>query len=817
MSGDTSGGGALFQTPPQSVFSQDALLSAGATAPGSSLSRTSSERGEGEAVPPAVPHDGLSDKKRSLPPTPSASGSPPPESDGSENAKRMRLDGLQLSAPTDDLHAQGVPEDAFPLPAQALRPLAPPSFSDHSRVSAASGHGVVHSPPDASAFALPSALPEGISAPHGEFARGGEDDEGDKADGASRASPGAAGTAGAQTLNGAPGANLARKGENKPVEIAPNVTRLPPYDKNVTSSILVSTATFETISLPSESFRQQLENGISAASAHAGGKTGEAATKREESEGSATTEEKEKSSPEKELANLPLGTPADRPPVPLDEEALRKREEEAWRLAQEKEGREPYKLPTCSSWFDETKIGAVERDLLPTLFAGTSLTGPERDERYLQLRQGIVNLYRADPTKYLSFSDCRKVVAADGALLLRTHSFLDYWGIINFQADPATIPSAVARRRDLLLKDVETLQRRRDRALPSEESSACRKASLLSSLSSARVPDSHPKAGEGPWRCVSCGKICLYSYYVLRPAGTAGISLGVLDNCVWCLRCFSDGRYPSALTERHFLKVGLPLLGGEGKDGKWTLEETERLIEGIEKYLHDWNEVAAHVGGGRTAQMCVERFIQLPIQEPLASCGSGERDAGPFRHFENPLSSLLAFMASTVHPSITAAAARAAVRKAVALAGDSEARAKESGSEDAAAAAEGDDSEAVAAGEEAKKAAALKPWAQREENRGLIADCELQVACATALAAGASEARQLAKLEEKEIGKLMADVVKLQLEKLELKMKRMQVLQTRIAQSKAAMETKFAQLLNEHRDLAAELVKTKEAALTALP
>lgn len=29
--------------------------------------------------------------------------------------------------------------------------------------------------------------------------------------------------------------------------------------------------------------------------------------------------------------------------------------------------------------------------------------------------------------------------------------------------------------------------------------------------------------GEGPWRCVSCGKICLYSYYVLRPGGTAGM------------------------------------------------------------------------------------------------------------------------------------------------------------------------------------------------------------------------------------------------------------------------------------------------------
>lgn len=51
-----------------------------------------------------------------------------------------------------------------------------------------------------------------------------------------------------------------------------------------------------------------------------------------------------------------------------------------------------------------------------------------------------------------------------------------------------------------------------------EESS--RKISRSHALSSC--PPS--LGGRGPWRCAACSKICLYSYYVLRPACTPGES-----------------------------------------------------------------------------------------------------------------------------------------------------------------------------------------------------------------------------------------------------------------------------------------------------
>lgn len=41
------------------------------------------------------------------------------------------------------------------------------------------------------------------------------------------------------------------------------------------------------------------------------------------------------------------------------------------------------------------------------------------------------------------------------------------------------------------------------------------------------------------------------------------------------------------------------------------------FLEGIEMFKDDWHDVASHVGSGKTAEMCIQKFIQLPIQEPF--------------------------------------------------------------------------------------------------------------------------------------------------------------------------------------------------------
>lgn len=44
--------------------------------------------------------------------------------------------------------------------------------------------------------------------------------------------------------------------------------------------------------------------------------------------------------------------------------------------------------------------------------------------------------------------------ACDAALLLRVYTFLDYWGIINFEANPLTVPSSIRRKREFLMRDM---------------------------------------------------------------------------------------------------------------------------------------------------------------------------------------------------------------------------------------------------------------------------------------------------------------------------------------------------------------------------
>eukprot|EP00918_Siedleckia_nematoides_P008362 GHVU01018121.1.p1 GENE.GHVU01018121.1~~GHVU01018121.1.p1 ORF type:complete len:318 (+),score=77.10 GHVU01018121.1:161-1114(+) len=99
-------------------------------------------------------------------------------------------------------------------------------------------------------------------------------------------------------------------------------------------------------------------------------------------------------------------------------------------------------LPSCSRWFDTDKVHDVEREQLYVFFAGyPGLDDAKREDEYLKIRNAIVHKYRQNVSRHLTVTDCRRIIDGDAALLLRLHSFLDYWGIINFQADPATVPS----------------------------------------------------------------------------------------------------------------------------------------------------------------------------------------------------------------------------------------------------------------------------------------------------------------------------------------------------------------------------------------
>lgn len=67
--------------------------------------------------------------------------------------------------------------------------------------------------------------------------------------------------------------------------------------------------------------------------------------------------------------------------------------------------------------------------------------------------------------------------------------------------------------------------------------------------------------------------------------------------------------------------------------GKWTDQETLLLLEALELYKENWNEIAEHVATKTKAQ-CILHFVQMPIEDPFMDCDdqpdvSFKDDVGP--------------------------------------------------------------------------------------------------------------------------------------------------------------------------------------------
>lgn len=53
--------------------------------------------------------------------------------------------------------------------------------------------------------------------------------------------------------------------------------------------------------------------------------------------------------------------------------------------------------------------------------------------------------------------------------------------------------------------------------------------------------------------------------------------------------------------------------------GKWTDQETLLLLEALELYKENWNEIAEHVATKTKAQ-CILHFLQMPIEDTFLDC-----------------------------------------------------------------------------------------------------------------------------------------------------------------------------------------------------
>lgn len=98
-------------------------------------------------------------------------------------------------------------------------------------------------------------------------------------------------------------------------------------------------------------------------------------------------------------------------------------------------------LPSYSTWFDMNIIHATERKALPEFFNNRNRS--KTPAVYKDYRDFMINTYRLNPAEYLTVTACRRNLAGDVCAIMRVHSFLEQWGLINYQVccDPIRVIS----------------------------------------------------------------------------------------------------------------------------------------------------------------------------------------------------------------------------------------------------------------------------------------------------------------------------------------------------------------------------------------
>lgn len=91
--------------------------------------------------------------------------------------------------------------------------------------------------------------------------------------------------------------------------------------------------------------------------------------------------------------------------------------------------------------------------------------------------------------------------------------------------------------------------------------------------------------------------------------------------------CFHNGRFVIGHSSIDFIRVDTTKDYGDMDSESWNNQETLLLLEAMEIYNENWNEIAEHVGTKSKAQ-CILHFIRLPMEE------------GPLENIEVPRRSL---------------------------------------------------------------------------------------------------------------------------------------------------------------------------------
>ncbi|KAJ6875854.1 hypothetical protein NC652_035280 [Populus alba x Populus x berolinensis] len=282
-----------------------------------------------------------------------------------------------------------------------------------------------------------------------------------------------------------------------------------------------------------------------------------------------------------------------------------------------------YTIPSYSSWFSWHDIHETERAALREFFDGSSIT--RTPKIYKEYRDFIINKYREDPSRKLTFTEIRKSLVGDVSLLNKVFLFLNNWGLINFSCEKNEEIGLGSGNVDVRVEDgapngvriVEMPDKLKPISVGSVQSSA--EGSGGGGGSGLKLPPLASYSdvfGELVGKkkevvCGNCGGSC--------DSGQYEYSKG---DYLICQKCFNDGTYGENKSKDDFkLKDSAENNGSNA--AAWTEEETLRLLESVSRHGNDWDLVAQNVKT-KTKLDCISKLIELPFGDLILSSTYGK-------------------------------------------------------------------------------------------------------------------------------------------------------------------------------------------------
>ncbi|KAK1755963.1 SWI/SNF complex protein-like protein [Echria macrotheca] len=361
-------------------------------------------------------------------------------------------------------------------------------------------------------------------------------------------------------------------------------------------------------------------------------------------------------------------------------------------------------LPSYSTWFDMNAIHNIERKALPEFF--NTRNRSKTPAVYKDYRDFMINTYRLNPVEYLTVTACRRNLAGDVCAIMRVHNFLEQWGLINYQVDADQRPSHVGPPFTGHFKitcdtprGLQPWQPAADPVVvdgkPNKDTDAKASATPVakgdlnlevgrniyeanakvnklnkSDKTNGETPATNGVSGEEfakapivKVNCCNCGVDCTRIYYHSSQADPNSKAKYDL-----CPSCYLEGRLPGNQTNTQYTRVENPQYSAIlDRDAPWTNAELVKLLEAIERFDEDWGEISDYVGT-RTREECVLQFLQLDIEDKYLDSERIDAPIGlqmlgsqggqlPFSQADNPVMSVIGFLGSLADPASTAAAA----------------------------------------------------------------------------------------------------------------------------------------------------------------